>query len=167
MLYEELSSTEIGNLTNYICKFKDNMIFSTFILKENSCSISKIKNNLTLELKNISYFSNGQAAFLILFKFSDNDKLIYGRWFNYADKNHRENLEMLLFQNEIPITIVDENNKSICTVWCSNILKDGIKQHIKKASRLHIESTKFKEFTSSIESKFKNIIDIWKESKID
>ena len=55
---------------------------------------------MTISLKNISYFSNNKTALLLLFKFADNDKLIYGKWFNYSNNADKEHLEMMLFQKK-------------------------------------------------------------------
>ncbi|AYE32968.1 hypothetical protein [Clostridium septicum] len=166
MVYEKLKDIEAGNLTNYICNFKDDITFSTFFLKETDINIKKIKDNLIIDIKDISYFSNRQAALLILFKFADSDKLIYGRWYNYSNDTDRKNLELLLFQNEIPITIVDKNNCSVFTAWCHNIFKNNIREYIKKVNRLKISSMEFDKYVSSIEDGFSNIVDVWKKTKI-
>ena len=72
---------------------------------------------MTISLKNISYFSNNKTALLLLFKFADNDKLIYGKWFNYSNNADKEHLEMMLFQKEIPILLIDSKTNEQFTFY--------------------------------------------------
>ena len=90
----------MDNFKNYICKFEDNKLLSSFLLETDSNTIHSIKNSMTISLKNISYFSNNKTALLLLFKFADNDKLIYGKWFNYSNNADKEHLEMMLFKKK-------------------------------------------------------------------
>ena len=84
MDFLSFKENNMDNFKNYICKFENNQLLSSFLLNIDSNTISYIKNSMTISLKNISYFSHDKAALLLLFKFADNDRLLYGKWFNYG-----------------------------------------------------------------------------------
>lgn len=165
MNYDDLKHLKTGDFTSYICKFSDGYTASAFILKLDTNSIKNITNNLIVDMKDVSYYSDGQAALLLLFKFSENNHLIFGRWFNYLNENHREHLQMLLFQKEIPICLLDENDRIITTVWVDNIFKSGIKTHIKQSSKLKNGNDNFVRYVTSLENNYSNLLKLWNNTE--
>ena len=61
----------MDNFKNYICKFEDNKLLSSFLLKTDSNTIHSIKNSMTISLKNISYFSNNKTSALTQYKIEE------------------------------------------------------------------------------------------------
>ena len=47
-------------------------------------------------------------------------KLIYGKWFNYSNNADKEHLEMMLFQKEIPILLIDSKTNEQFTFYVTN-----------------------------------------------
>lgn len=154
----------IGDFTNYISRFEGNKFLSAFFLKEKNEVCKVIENNPIIEMKDISFLSNGQAALLLLFKFSDKDKYIYGRWFNYSNKVDCEHLQMLLFQEEIPFTLIDEDNNIKFTAWVSSDFKEGIRNHIRKCKNISMNDSEFNDYISSLECNYKYISELWSKS---
>jgi len=160
----------MDNFKNYICKFEDNKLLSSFLLKTDSNTIHSIKNSMTISLKNISYFSNNKTALLLLFKFADNDKLIYGKWFNYSNNADKEHLEMMLFQKEIPILLIDSKTNEQFTFYVTNDFSSGIKEHIKKTNSIKMSDFDFNSYITYLERNIKSLpklwysIDAWKRS---
>lgn len=161
----DLKHLELGDFTSYICKYNNGYTLSSFILKVDTKSINTITSNLIVDMKDVSYYSDGQAALLLLFKFSDSKDLIFGRWFNYLTEGHSEHLQMLLFQKEIPICLVDENNNIVTTVWLENIFKPGIKSHIKQAKKAKNSNNNFISYVESLESNYSNLLKLWNNTE--
>ena len=130
----------IDNFKNYICKFEDNKLLSSFLLKTDSNTIHSIKNSMTISLKNISYFSNNKTALLLLFKFADNDKLIYGKWFNYS--NNADKDEQFTF-------------------YVTNDFSSGIKEHIKKTNSIKMSDFDFNSYITYLERNIKSLSKLW------
>lgn len=151
----------MDNFKNYICKFEDNKLLSSFLLETDSNTIHSIKNSMTISLKNISYFSNNKTALLLLFKFADNDKLIYGKWFNYSNNADKEHLEMMLFQKEIPIILIDSVTKNKFTFYVTNDFKIGIKDHIKNTHFIKMNELDFNLYINSLEKNIKSLSKLW------
>lgn len=151
----------MDNFKNYICKFEDNKLLSSFLLKTDSNTIHSIKNSMTISLKNISYFSNNKTALLLLFKFADNDKLIYGKWFNYSNNADKEHLEMMLFQKEIPIILIDSETNEQFTFYVTNDFSSGIKEHIKKTNSIKMSDFDFNSYITYLERNIKSLSKLW------
>lgn len=151
----------MDNFKNYICKFENNQLLSSFLLNIDSNTISYIKNSMTISLKNISYFSHDKAALLLLFKFADNDRLLYGKWFNYSLNTHKEHLEMMLFQKEIPIILIDSVTKNKFTFYVTNDFKIGIKDHIKNTHFIKMNELDFNLYINSLEKNIKSLSKLW------
>lgn len=165
MKYIFLQHMDVGDFTSYICKFDTDYTTSAFILKVDKDSIDTITSDLVVDMKDISYYSDGQAALLFLFKFSENKNLIFGRWFNYLDERDREHLQMLLFQQEISICLVDENNNIKNTLLVDNIFKPAIKTHIKQCSKLKNSNNNFNDYVASLENKYSNLLKLWNNTE--
>lgn len=165
MKFDNLQHLSLGDFTSYICKFNNAYTASAFILKTDKDSIDNITSNLVVDMKDVSYYSDGQAALLFLFKFSENNALIFGRWFNYLNEGDSEHLQMLLFQKEIPICLVDENNDILNTLWVDNIFKSAIKTHIKQSSKSKNNNDNFNNYVASLESKYSNLIKLWNNTE--
>lgn len=165
MKFDNLQHLSLGDFTSYICKFNNGYTASAFILKTDSHALNTIASNLIVDMKDVSYYSDGQAALLFLFKFSDNKNLIFGRWFNYLNEKDSEHLQMLLFQKEIPICLVDENNNLKNTLWVDNIFKSEIKRHIKQSSKLKNNNANFNNYVTSLENKNSNLIKLWNNTE--
>ena len=151
----------MDNFKNYICKFENNQLLSSFLLNIDSNTISYIKNSMTISLKNISYFSHDKAALLLLFKFADNDRLLYGKWFNYSLNTHKEHLEMMLFQKEIPIILIDSATKKKFTFYVTNDFSSGIKEHIKKTNSIKMSDFDFNSYITYLERNIKSLPKLW------
>ena len=123
-----LEGIEKGTIGNYITRFEDNQLYSTFYLKEDSHSIEYILRKSTLEMKAMKLKLSGQPFVSLLFKFAGDSKYIYGRLYNTLDIKDKEHLEVLLFQREIPISFVDINNNIIKTVMVENDFKNYLKK---------------------------------------
>lgn len=160
MNYSFLNKND-DSFTNYLCKFEDTTFLSTFFLKTNTNSIKKIKNNMILSTKNISYFSKNYSALLLLFKFADNDNLIYGRWFNYSNEIDKEHLELMLFQKEIPIIIIDTSTNENFNFYAPNDFSNGIKEHIKKSKKNIVTDNDFSVLVTSLEENINTLSKLW------
>jgi hypothetical protein len=123
-----LTKLERGTIGNYIARFEDNKLYSSFYLKEDLANIDYLLNKATLEMKAIPIKANGQPFVTLLFKFGDSNNYIYGRLYNTLNKNDKEHLEILLFQGELPISFVDLDNNIVRTVMVENDFKDYIKR---------------------------------------
>lgn len=161
MSYSSLFKNNNNNFTNYLCKSENNMILSSFFLKTNAKTITTLRNNLTLSMKNISYFYKNETALLLLFKFADNDSLIYGRWFNYSNQIDKEILEIMLFQKEIPIVLIDSSTNENFTFYAPNDFSTGIKEHIKKANNHFMNNDDFKLFVDKLEKNTDCLSKLW------
>ena len=161
MDYISLKKNNVNNFKNYICKFEDNKLLSSFLLETDSNTIHSIKNSMTISLKNVSYFSNNKAALLLLFKFADNDKLIYGNWFNYSINSDKKHLEMMLFQKEIPIILIDSETKEQFTFYVTNVFASGIKEHIKKTHSIEMSNFDFNSYITYLERNIKSLSKLW------
>lgn len=166
MSISTIENINIGEFTNYISRFEDNKFLSSFFLKEKNEVIKIIENNPIVEMKDISFYSNGQAALLLLFRFSNKDKYIYGRWFNYSNKVDCELLQMLLFQEELPLSIIDQDNNIKFTAWVCNDFKEAIKCHIRKCRGISMNDNEFSSYVASLENNYKYISELWSKSII-
>lgn len=128
---KEFSNLNNGYIYNYILRFDKNEIYSSFYLKERLEIINNIINISTIEMKSTTAKIDGQPVLILLFKFASNNEYLYARAYSNANKNDREHLEMLLFQNELPLIFSDSNNNIIKTVTILNDFKDDIKNFIK------------------------------------
>ena len=150
---------------NYLCKYEDNKLLSSFLLNTNTTTINKLKNNMTISTKNVSYYSNDKAALLLLFKFADSDNLIFGRWFNYSNHIDKEHLEIMLFQTEIPIIITDLESTKPFTVYAPNDFSLGIKSHIKthknKYYKTQFSDDDFKSYINTLEKNINCLSKLW------
>lgn len=154
----EFSDLEDGYIYNYISEFDKDELYSSFYLKEKIEIINNIIDISIIEVKSIIAKINGQPSLVLLFKFANNNKYIYGRAYTNNNRNDREHLEMLLFQKELPLSFIDLNNNIVKTVGISNDFKENIKTFIKN-----------KRFTSNIElynlnGKGYKLEDIWLEA---
>ncbi|GAB6170257.1 hypothetical protein JCM1393_27170 [Clostridium carnis] len=161
-MYDFLKDIKIGEFTTYFSKFKNNEKYQSIFIKESYKNIDYIKKNLSISMKANIYRKNGQVILLVLIKLADSDKLIYGRWFDYT--LHRECLEMILFQHEIPIIFVGEEGEILFTAWTYNDLKPIILEYIKILNNELKSSNKFYEYINDFESNSKSITLLWKES---
>lgn len=152
---EVFSNYKYGYIYNYIFRFDKNEIYSSFYLKEKLEIINDIIDVSTIEMKSTTAKIDGQPVLILLFKFANNNKYLYGRAYSNTNKNDREHLEMLLFQKELPLIFSDSNNNIIKTVSILNDFKEDIKNFIKN-----------RRFVSSLElynlnNKGFNLEDIW------
>lgn len=161
MDFLSFKENNMDNFKNYICKFENNQLLSSFLLNIDSNTISYIKNSMTISLKNISYFSHDKAALLLLFKFADNDRLLYGKWFNYSLNTHKEHLEMMLFQKEIPILLIDSKTNEQFTFYVTNDFSSGIKEHIKKTNSIKMSDFDFNSYITYLERNIKSLPKLW------
>ncbi|MCR1952672.1 MULTISPECIES: hypothetical protein [Clostridium] len=127
-----LDLLECGYIGNYITKFEDNKIYSSFYLKEENLNLKYIQEKSIVEMKANSIKINGQVVLVILFRFAGSNKFIYGRIYNKNSDLDKEHLQMLVFQDTIPICFVDSNNKIIATTLVENDLRNSIKDYIIK-----------------------------------
>ncbi|MBU5455398.1 hypothetical protein [Caproiciproducens sp. MSJ-32] len=123
-----LEGIEKGTIGNYISRFENNQLYSSFYLKEDLEKIEYLLRKSTLEMKAMKVKLSGQPFVSLLFKFAGNNKYIYGRLYNTLDEKDKEHLEVLLFQREIPISFVDIDNNIIKTVMVENDFKDYLKK---------------------------------------
>lgn len=123
-----LEGIEKGTIGNYISRFENNQLYSSFYLKEDLEKIEYLLRKSTLEMKAMKLKLSGQPFVSLLFKFAGNNKYIYGRLYNTLDEKDKEHLEVLLFQREIPISFVDIDNNIIKTVMVENDFKDYLKK---------------------------------------
>jgi hypothetical protein len=155
---EEFSNLEDGYIYNYISEFNKEELYSSFYLKEKLEIINNIIDISTIEVKSTVAKIDGQPSLILLFKFANNNKYLYGRAYTNTNRNDREHLEMLLFQKELPLVFVDLDNNIVKTVGILNDFKEDIKTFIKN-----------KRFTSNIElynlnGKGYKLEDIWLEA---
>lgn len=133
---EKLDLLDCGDIGNYISKFGEDKLYSSFYLKENSINLKYILEKSIVEMKANSIKINGQVVLVLLFKFAGSNKFIYGRVYNKNFDLDKEHLQMLVFQDSIPICFLDPNNKIITTTLVENDFKNSIKEYIiKKRSK--------------------------------
>ena len=166
MDFLSLKNINVENFKNFVCKFENNETLSSFILKTNTKTSEYLKNNLTISMKNISYFSNNKSAILLLFKFADDNKLIYGKWYNYSSKADREHLEMMLFQKEIPIVVINSDTNEHYTLFAPNDFSKGIKNHIKKTRKVTMNDFDFNSYVTFIEKDIPCLIKLWNSIEV-
>ena len=154
---EEFLNLEDGYIYNYISEFNENELYSSFYLKEKLGIINSIIDISTIEVKNTTAKINGQTSLILLFRFANNNKYLYGRVYKPSNKNDREHLEMFLFQKEIPLIFVDSSNNIVKTVTIPNDFKKDIRNFIiNKKNFLNIE-------VYNINNKGYKLEDIWLE----
>ena len=129
---ENLDLLDCGDIGNYITKFEDNKVYPSFYLKEDNINLKYILEESIVEMKANSIKINGQVVLALLFKFAGGNKFIYGRIYNKNFDLDKEHLQMLVFQDRIPICFVDSNNKIIATTLVENDFKNSIKDYIIK-----------------------------------
>ena len=140
---ENLDLLDCGDIGNYITKFEDNNVYSSFYLKEDNINLKYILEESIVEMKANSIKINGQVVLALLFKFAGGNKFIYGRIYNKNFDLDKEHLQMLVFQDRIPICFVDSNNKIIATTLVENDFKNSIKDYIIKKRVKYIPSYDF------------------------
>lgn len=140
---ENLDLLDSGDIGNYITKFEDNKVYSSFYLKEDNINLKYILEESIVEMKANSIKINGQVVLALLFKFAGGNKFIYGRIYNKNFDLDKEHLQMLVFQDRIPICFVDSNNKIIATTLVENDFKNSIKDYIIKKRVKYIPSYDF------------------------
>ena len=91
----------------------------------------------------------------------DNDKLIYGKWFNYSNNADKEHLEMMLFQKEIPILLIDSKTNEQFTFYVTNDFSSGIKEHIKKTNSIKMSDFDFNSYITYLERNIKSLSKLW------
>lgn len=128
---EEFSNLKYGYIYNYIFRFDKNEIYSSFYLKEKLEIINNIIDISTIEMKSTTAKIDGQPFLILLFKFANNNKYLYGRAYTNTNKNDREHLEMFLFQKEFLFIFSDSDNNIVKTVSILNYFKDDIKNFLK------------------------------------
>ncbi len=148
---ENLAVLGCGDIGNYIARFEDNKIYSSFYLKENINNLKYILDKSKVEMKASQMSVGGQSSILLLFRFAESNKFIYGRIYNLEIDFHREHMEMLMFQEELPICFVDSNNIIISTTLVKNDFKNDIKKYIIKRKFKYKPSYDFKDDRCKIE----------------
>jgi hypothetical protein len=148
---ENLEVLGCGDIGNYITRFEDNKIYSSFYLKENINNLKYILDKSKVEMKASQMSFGGQSSILLLFRFAESNKFIYGRIYNLEIDFHREHMEMLMFQEELPICFVDSNNIIISTTLVKNDFKNDIKKYIIKRKFKYKPSYDFKDDGCKIE----------------
>lgn len=129
---EKLRNLDCGDISNYVTRFENNKIYSSFYLKENDKNLKYILDKSKVEMKASQISVDGQSSVILLFRFAESNKFIYGRIYNLEIDFHREHMEMLMFQEELPICFVNSNNIIISTTLVKNDFKDDIKKYIIK-----------------------------------
>lgn len=131
-----LNLEEFNYLENYITKFSDNKIYSTFYLNQD-----KLSNNgdffiNEIFLKHIIFINNNKLKIAIMFKFNESTPQILGRVYDYDKSSDKEHLEMLLFQSEIPICFT-KSCKQCSSFFIENEFKEAIKEYIINKNKLY------------------------------
>lgn len=131
-----LNLEEFNYLENYITKFSDNKIYSTFYLNQD-----KLSNNgdffiNEIFLKHIIFINNNKLKIAIMFKFNESTPQILGRVYDYDKSSDKEHLEMLLFQSEIPICFT-KNCNHCSSFFIENEFKEAIKEYIINKNKLY------------------------------
>ena len=148
---ENLAVLGCGDIGNYITRFEDNKIYSSFYLKENINNLKYILDKSKVEMKASQMSVGGQSSIILLFRFAESNKFIYGRIYNLEIDFHREHMEMLMFQEELPICFIDSNNSIISTTLVKNDFKSDIKKYIIKRKFKYKSSYDFKDDRCKIE----------------
>lgn len=128
---------------NYITKFEDDKIYSTFYLKESDEKLKYILDEEIVGMKATSIKVDGQPVIALLFKFAGDNECIYGRLYNKNFSDDEEHLQMLMFQNMIPISFMDKYGEIITTALVENDFKPSIKGHIIKEKNKYKPSYEF------------------------
>lgn len=127
---ENLLQLDCGYIGNYITKFDEDKISSSFYLKESNEHLNYILDKGILEMKATTITVGGQPVIILLFKFAGNDKFIYGRIYNKSIDSDKEHLQMLMFQSSLPICFMNSENKVTTTILVENDFKNPIKEYI-------------------------------------
>lgn len=65
---------------------------------------------------------------LVMFRFNEDDELIYMKWFNYYEKYKREKLDKLIYSDKLFFCIIDDESNKQATFECNNAIRFIIKQ---------------------------------------
>lgn len=121
----DLPEIEVGQMLLF--DSKDGHIDGpVFYIKESSYTIQKIlkmRSKLTIKFKDIIFYFAYSEHLLIMIKLGDNNKWIYGQWFNKYNPIDRELIKKIVFQDELRFCVIDNNNNIRLIYRYTNIYK--------------------------------------------
>lgn len=132
----DLPSMEVGNMMLF--KSKESSINSpVFYIKENNKNIKDIVRNLenfTIQLRDIVIYGGYCNPFIIMLRLDEEDKYIYGQWFNKYNNKDRDLIKEIIFQDKLEFCIVNIDNRVQIRFNCRNVYKKSIWNYFKISS---------------------------------
>ena len=129
----DLPEIEVGQMLLF--DSKDGHIDGpVFYIKESSYTIQKIlkmSSKLTIKFKDIIFYFAYSEPLLIMIKLGDNNKWIYGQWFNKYNPIDRELIKKIVFQDELRFCVIDNNNNIRLIYRYTNIYKISLWSYFK------------------------------------
>lgn len=131
-----LNLEEFNSLENYITKFSDNKIYSTFYFNQDKLLYKEDFLGNEVSLKHVIFINRNKLKIAIMFKFNESTPHILGRVYDYDRESDREHLEMLLFQEQLPICIT-KSGVLTSSYLVENDFKRAIKEYIINRKKLY------------------------------
>lgn len=129
----DLPNMEVGNMLLFKSEdYLDN--YPKFYIKENNNNILDIirdRENLIVQLRKIIIDGGYANPLIIMLRLNDNDKYIYGQWFNKYNEKDRDLVKEIIFQDKLEFCIVNINNRVQIRFKCENIYKKSIWNYFK------------------------------------
>lgn len=156
--------------TNTICYSKCipnsdfKKFYIAFFIKDTDTYLSAIGKLPLVQTRAVIYNIDGFKILSLLFRFNDNDDLIYSLWFDYFNVKDRECINKLMKQTDLSFTVVNENNESVTNFKIPNSLIFKIAQFCKEGSKEY-NSHIFENLVSAIINEYENDLSkLWDDS---
>lgn len=129
-----LADMKVGSLSLFEVG-QNNNTTPFFFIKENFRLLPLLgKTPRCVETKGKIIKTEMGSSLVVIFRFNQDNNLIYDEWFNYHIEGHREMLEELMFQQYFSFYIVDGEINEYTSFLCENQLKKLLKDYNKYSS---------------------------------
>ena len=131
MNINNLVDMKVGSLS--LVKLEDkNNTTPVFFIKENFRLLPLLgKTPKCVETRSKIIKTHMGLSLVVIFRFNQDNNLIYNQWFNYHIENHRKLLEELMFQQYFSFTVVDGEINEYTSFLCENQIKKLLKDYNK------------------------------------
>lgn len=118
-------------------------------------NIIKIGNSPMVNSKAVVFKTDqNYTMLLVMFRFNEDDELIYMKWFNYYEKYKREKLDKLIYSDKLFFCIIDDENNKQATFECNNAIRFIIKQCSEETKGKWWSNGEFWGYAKNISSKY-------------
>lgn len=130
---KDLPKIDVGNMILF--KSNESSVREpVFYIKETNNNIANIirnAENLKCQLKDIVIRGGYCNPLIIIIRLNDEDRYIYGQWFNKYNNKDRELIKEIVFQDKLNFCIVNVDNRVYVRFKCRNIYKISIWEYFK------------------------------------